>query len=90
MVVFLKNLAPVLSFQPNTNTLKKLHSALLSKIGAMRMFPVATRSAPTHLGRLNLQSFEIETIARATYHLLSLYTADALTRALFYDIIECY
>ena len=59
----------MLSFPSNTSTLEKLHSELLPKLGVMKMFLVAMRSRPTHLGGLNLQSLEIEVIKQAIYHL---------------------
>ena len=78
----------MLSFPSNTNTLKKLHSALLLKLGIIKTFPVAIRSVPTHLGGLNLHSLEIEMIAQMIHHLVSLYLADTLRRALLHTIIE--
>ena len=85
----LKYPAPVLSFS-HTNTLKKLHSALQPELGVMKTFPLAMRSAPTHLGRLNLQSLEIEVIAQAIRHLVSLYSVDTPTRTLLHAIKEYY
>ena len=78
----------MLSLLPNTNTLKELNSALLPKLGVMKTFLLAMRSAPTYLGGLNLQSLEIEAIAQAIHHLVSLYFADTLTRTLLHVIIE--
>ena len=78
----------MLGFEPNTKTLKKLHLVLLSKLGIMKTFPLVMRSALTYLGKLKLQSLEIEVIAQAIHHLVSLYFADTLTRTLLHVIIE--
>ena len=80
--------APVLSFTKDSNILAKLHTALLPKLGVMKMFPIALRSMPVYLGGLNLQSIEVEAIAQAIHHLISLYTADMPTKLLLKIIIE--
>ena len=80
--------APVLSFTKDSNVLAILHTALLPKLGVMKTFPIALRSLPVHLGGLNLQSIEVEAIAQAIHHLISLYTADTPTKLLLKTIIE--
>ena len=78
----------MLSFLPSTNTLKELYSALLLKLGVLKTFLLAMRGKPTHLGRLNSQSLEIEAIAKVIHHLVSLYSVDTPTRTLLHTIIE--
>ena len=56
----------------------------------MKTFPVVMRSVPTHLGGLNLQLVEVETIAQAIHHLISLYAAETPTKFLLKTIIEYY
>ena len=79
--------APVLNFTKDLNILAKLYTALLPKLGVMKMFPIALRSMPVYLGGLNLQSIEVEAIVQAIY-LILLYTADTPTKLLLKTIIE--
>ena len=45
------------------NVLAKLHVVLLLELGVTKKFPLVMRSAPVGLGKLNLQSIEVEVIA---------------------------
>ena len=78
----------MLSFAPSSNVLGKLHAALLPKLGVMKTFPTVMRRVPAHLGGLNLRSVEVEALAQAIHHLISLYEADTPTRLLLKTIIE--
>ena len=66
----------------------KLHTALLPKLGVMKMFPITLRSMPVYLGGLNLKSIEVEAIAQAIHYLISLYTANTPTKLLLKTIIK--
>ena len=77
-----------MSLEKGSNMLVQLHAALLPKLGVMKTFPVAIRSAPAYLGRLNLQSLETEVIVQTIHHLVSLHKAEMLTRLLLRVIIE--
>ena len=90
LVVSLKYSVPVLSLLTNKNVLIKLHLALLLKIGAISVFLLVMRSAPTYLGGLNLQYLEIEIIAQTIYHLASPRIAETLLRALLNTIVKHY
>ena len=70
------------------NILAKLHAKLLPKLGVMKTFPLVMRSVPSYLGGLNLQLIEVESIAQAIHHLISLYTAETPTKLLLKTIIE--
>ena len=78
----LKYPTPVLSLAPNLNVLDKLHAALLPKLGVMRTFPTVMRGVPTYFGGLNLHLAEVEALAQAIHHLISLYEAETPTRSL--------
>ena len=84
----LKYPAPVLSFPTDMNILAKLHAILLPKLGVMKIFPMIMRSLPTFLGGLNLQLLEVEAIAYAIHHLVSLYSSETPTKLLLKTIIE--
>ena len=71
--------SPVLSFAPDSNVLGKLHAALLPKLGVMKTFPTVMQSVPAYLGGLGLHSAEVEALAQAIHHLISLYEADTPT-----------
>lgn len=84
----LKYPSPVLSFAPNLNVLDKLHEALLPKLGVMKTFPSTMRSVPAHLGGLDLHLAEVEALAQAMHHFISLCEADALPRLLLQILME--
>ena len=84
----MKYLAPVLSLENGSNVLGQFYAALLPKLGVMKTFPIAMRSALAYLGGLNLQSLEIEVIAQATYHLVSLHKVETPMKTLSRSIVE--
>jgi len=84
----LKYPAPVLCLSKDENVLAKLHAAVLLKLGVIKIFPVVMKSFATFLGGLNLQLLEVEVIAQAIYHLVSLYSLDTPTKLLLKIIIE--
>ena len=84
----LKYPSPVLTFTSESDILLTLRAALLPKLGVMKTFPIVMRSAPVHLGGLNLQSVEVEALAQALHHLISLYAAETPTKLLLKTIIE--
>ena len=84
----LKYPSPVLSFAPNLNVLDKLHAALLPKLGVMKTFSSAMRSIPAHFGGLNLHLAEVEALAQATHHFISLHEADTPALLLLQILIE--
>ena len=56
----------------------------------MKTFPTVMQRVPAHLGGLNLRSAEVEALAQAIHHLISLYEADTPTQLLLKTIIEYY
>ena len=84
----LKYTSLFLSFAPDSNVLGKLHAALLPKLGVMKTFLTVMRSVPAYLGGLNLHLAEVEALAQAMHHLISLHEADTPTRLLLKTIVE--
>ena len=78
----------MLTFTSESNILLTLCAVLLPKLGAMKTFPILMRSTPVHLGELNLQSVEVEALAQALHHLISLCTVETSTKLLLKTIIE--
>ena len=72
------------------NILAKLHVKLLPKLGVIKVITIVIRGVIFYLGGLNLQLIEVESIAQAIHYLISLYTAETLTKLLFKTIIEYY
>ena len=68
--------------------LARLHTALLPKLRVMRTFPIIMRSVPAYLGGLNLRRLEVEAIAQALHHLVSLCASETPTRILLKTLIE--
>ena len=62
--------------------------AVLPKLGVIKTFSIVLRSLLIFLGGLNLQLLEVEVIAQAIYHLVSLYSLDTPTKLLLKTIIE--
>ena len=62
--------------------LAKLHVVLFPKLGVMKMFSAVMSSVLIYLGKLKLQSIEVEVIARAIHYLISLCIAESVTKLL--------
>ena len=80
--LLLKHPSPALLFAPNLNVLHKLYAVLLPKLRVMKSFPTAMRSVLDYLRGLNLHLVEVEVLAQATRHLISLCEANTLTHLL--------
>ena len=72
------------------NVLSKLHAKMLPKLGVIKTFPILMRIVPAFLGGMNMHLLEVEAIAQAIHHLVSLCSADTATKFLLKMIIECH
>ena len=72
----MKFAAPLLSLPIESNILAPLHIELLSKLKAMRTFPIVMRNSLVKFGSLGLHSLEIESLAQVVNLFISFYTTD--------------
>ena len=84
----LKYPTPALHLDMSLNALSKLHAKMLQKLGVMKTFSILMRSTPAFLGGLGVHLLEVEAIAQAIHHLISLCSADALTKSLLKTIAK--
>ena len=78
----------IIRFKPEGNILAKLYATLLLKLHIMKTFLVSMRFCLVELGGLGLYLLEVESIAQAINHFISLYVADTSIRLLLKTVIK--